>query len=196
MLSKGNSSEQMIRCGETTLELSADSAARLMSERAAKLAVVKSRGSLETSLLEVITFLVGGERCCLEACYVHEIIPFTAVTRVPSVPDFMIGVINLHGQLVALMDLRRILGLKERDSSQGSRVIVIGMQKIEFSVLVDSVESVASLDATTLLEAPEFVSGIGRDYIRGVTRDAMTVLDGLQLINDPRLYVNQSDVQQ
>ncbi len=195
MVIGANSLDEMPAVIDGERQVALDPGVKLMNERAAKLAAAQSTSKMNTNLMEVITFIAGGERCCLEACFVHEIIPFTDVTRVPGVPDFMVGVINLHGQLVALLDLRRVLGLKERQVAEGARVIVIGKEKIEFSILVDSVESVASLDVTALLEAPEFVSGIGRDYIRGVTSDAMTVFDGSQLIDDPRLFVNQSDVQ-
>jgi purine-binding chemotaxis protein CheW len=169
---------------------------RLMEERAAKLAMVPTNYDAKGDLLELITFSCSEEQYSLEASYVQEIIPFTSVTRIPGVPEFILGVFNLHGQLVALMYLRRLLGLKEREEFTGGQVIVIGVEQTEFALLVDSVDTVATIDANELLEAPDFVSGSSRNYIKGVTKEAMTVFDGEVLIRDPRLFVNLAESQQ
>jgi len=69
---------------------------------------------------------------------------------------------------------------------------IFGQNRSEFGILADQVFDVSVLRGDEVLEPPASAHGIGRSYLRGLTKDALIVLDGERLLRDPRLYVDQS----
>ncbi len=162
---------------------------QLMQQRADKLALPVARASAEGQEIEIVTFALGTERYAIAAKYVQEILPCKRITRVPSTPDFVLGVVNIHGQLVALFDIARLFGLKDRERRKSCRIVVLGESATQLAIMADQVESVCFLDSGKLQEPPEFTSGAGRNHLSGVTDDALILLDGALLLADPRLLI-------
>lgn len=170
--------------------LTEEQAHRLMAERTKKLALVQvERATSQT--LEIATFNLGTERYAIESVHIREIAAFNGLTRVPGTPDFIAGVINLHGQIVALIDLRKLFGIASGALLEGSKVIVLGKDRIEFAIIVDSVDRIVKVNQTDLQDSQDIVTGTAGEYVLGVTIDALIVLDGRALLEDKRLFVNQ-----
>jgi len=174
-----------------SLDLTDEQALALMEERARKLARVEQREQVIEDL-EVATFALANERYAVESKHIREIAPFTGLTRVPGAPDFVAGVVNLHGQIVAIIDIRRLSGLPHGKPDSDSKVIVLGHERTEFAIIADSVDRIERFNRSELLEPPDGVSGIGREHMLGVTLEALIVLDGEALMNDKRLVINQT----
>ena len=71
-----------------------------------------------------------------------------------------------------------------------SRILVLGNERIEFGLLVDAAQEVFRLRFEDILEPPGSLQGLGRECLRGVTADALIVLDGALLLQDQRLFIN------
>ena len=115
------------------------------------------------------------------------------LTPVPGAPDFLVGITNRGGEILAVMDLRPFFGLAAKGLSDLSRVIVLSDDQAELGVLADAIDEVIPLRTDEVLEPPLTATGIGREYLRGVTADALIVLDGGVLLRDPRLCIDQGD---
>lgn len=139
--------------------------------------------------VEVVFFALGTERYAVEARFVREVARVADLAPVPGLPDFVMGVANLRGEILAVMDLRRILGVPAAGLTDLARLVVLGADRPEFGILADSVSEVATLRADEILEPPASVAGVGREFLKGVTREALIVLDGAVLLRDPRLFV-------
>jgi purine-binding chemotaxis protein CheW len=114
------------------------------------------------------------------------------VTPVPGVPSFVLGVTNLRGEIVAVLDLRALFDLPARGLTDLARLIVVGAGQPEFGLLVDETREIRSLPRAALLPPPGSLSGIGRESLLGVTDAALVVLDGAALLADTRLYVEHT----
>jgi purine-binding chemotaxis protein CheW len=182
-----------MRATEEALLLSPEKARAVMEERARRLARVPEADEREGELLQVVTFTLGNERYGLETRYIREVIPLADFTPLPGAPDFLIGVTNLRGQILAVLDLRKFFGVAVKGLTDQTRVIVLGEDRPEFGVLADATYEVTTLRPADVLDPPETVAGGGRDYLRGVTADALLLLDGGVLLNDPRLFIDQGD---
>jgi purine-binding chemotaxis protein CheW len=101
-----------------------------------------------------------------------------------------VGVTNLRGDILAVFDLRRFFGLPPGAVTELARVLVLGDDRAEFGVLADEVHEVRALRTGDLLDAPASVAGVGREYLRGVTEEALVVLDGDVLLRDSRLFID------
>lgn len=175
------------------LVLSPERAKELMDERARALARQAGEGIAAGEMLEVLTFALGREHYAIEARFVREVTRLVEFTPVPSAPEFIVGIINLRGEVLAVVDLRKFFDGEKKGLTDLSRVVVLGTAEAELGVLADSVYALDHLPAASILDAPESVAGIGRQYLRGVTREALIVLDGAALLEDKRLVVDQTE---
>jgi len=115
------------------------------------------------------TFLLQEEYFGVPVEQVQEVIRHQEMTRVPLVPEAVRGLINLRGQIVMAVDLRRLLGMPERPASQLPINIVVRTDDGAVSFLVDEIGDVIDVDGNGI-EPPETVRGRAREMIRGIYR--------------------------
>lgn len=123
---------------------------------------------------QYLTFSLQGETYAMDASAVREIIQYVAMTRVPLMPDFVCGVINLRGSVVPVIDLQSRI---HRGSSQPGKktcIVIFDVhregERAEFGLLVESVSEVCAIAHNDVEPAPQFGGGLRRDYIRGMTK--------------------------
>ena len=105
----------------------------------------------------------------------------------------MAGLLNLRGEVLALVDLHAHLGVAGAGLTDRSRIVVLGLERDEFGILADAVEEVATLRVVDILEAPATIPSGARALLKGVTAEGWIILDGSALIADEGLYVDQAD---
>jgi purine-binding chemotaxis protein CheW len=91
-----------------------------------------------------------------------------AVTHVPRAPQFMEGVINLRGQLIPIIDLRARFGMPRVEHTKNTRIVVTDIGAKRVGMVVDSVSEVLRLATDAIEDAPEMITGVDTEYIRGV----------------------------
>jgi len=126
------------------------------------------------------TFFVDGHFFGLDVRQVQEIIRYQEMTRVPLAPPVVRGLINLRGQIVTAIDLRRRLELKERPADQLPVNVVVQTADGAVSLLVDEIGDVLEVSEQLFERPPETLQGIARELIRG----AYKLKDRLLLILD------------
>ncbi|MFB9329720.1 chemotaxis protein CheW [Paenibacillus aurantiacus] len=120
--------------------------------------------------LKVIVFGLGEEEYGIEVEKVRTIERMMPITRVPKVPSFIKGVINLRGVVLPVIDLRGRFGLEESISTENSRIIIVGVGDVEIGFIVDSANDVIDIDSDNIETPPEIVGGIRAKYLRGVAK--------------------------
>ena len=168
---------------------SPESARAILAERARLLARVPDPPPSATEILTVATFALGNEQYAIESRLLRGIVRVTDVTPVPDTPGYLVGVTNVRGEMLPLVDLRKLFGVTVKGLTDLSRIAVLGLERAELGLLADAVHEVTTLRRADLHEPPGPVAGIGPDYLLGVTEDALIVLDGEALLADPRLFV-------
>ncbi len=174
--------EEMLHPGEDRTREILDARANLLSGAGA----THVKRGVE---IEVVTFTLASERYAIESRFVLEVLKLAKVTPLPR--KRLLGVINLHGDILAVFDLRELLGVPTQGISDLFRIMVLGQNQPEFGVLTDTVDEVQMLRADTLLAPPSAASAAGHGLMRGVTSDALIVLDGKLLLTDERFYVDE-----
>jgi purine-binding chemotaxis protein CheW len=114
------------------------------------------------------TFVVGGVDFGIGVREVQEVIRYQPMTRVPLVSPTVSGLINLRGQLVTAIDLRRRLDMPERPEGQLPMNVVVHRDDGAVSLLVDEIGDVVEVDDDTMQRAPETLRPPARDLITGV----------------------------
>jgi purine-binding chemotaxis protein CheW len=131
---------------------------------------VKADGN-GSSQQQLVIFKLGGEDFGVDINQVREIIRKGDVTVVPNAPEFVKGVINLRGQITTIIDLRKKLGLAEKETGdeQQERVIVVESGENTVGMAVDAVTEVTYLAESDMDEVPPIVKEtIGTEYLKGV----------------------------
>jgi purine-binding chemotaxis protein CheW len=132
------------------------------------------------------TFYVDGHYFGLDVLKVQEIIRYQEMTRVPLAPPVVRGLINLRGQIVTAIDLRRRLELKERPADRLPVNVVVQTDDGAVSLLVDEIGDVLQVSEKSFERPPETLAGTARELIRG----AYKLKDCLLLILDTERTVS------
>jgi purine-binding chemotaxis protein CheW len=126
------------------------------------------------------TFYVDGLFFGVDVLRVQEVIKYQDMTRVPLASNVVSGLINLRGQIVTAIDLRRRLVLRERPADQLPMNVVVRTDDGAVSLLVDEIGDVLEVDESTYERPPETLNGVARQLVRGVYK----LKDRLLLIID------------
>lgn len=118
-------------------------------------------------LLQLVSFHVGDEEFGLDILRVQEIIRIQPLTRVPNLPDYIDGVINLRGKVIPVIGLRKRLGLDKQNSDKRTRIVVVDVHGQVLGFVVDSVSEVLRIHTDTVEPTPK-LGKVDRDYISGV----------------------------
>ncbi len=137
-----------------------------MSERADSVGMsAVSNDTEDADATKYLVFLLGDEAYAVEVVRVEEVLEFTTIARVPRTPDFLLGVVNLRGRVLPVMDLRSRLGLEHVELTDENRLIVIntrcGGEQISLTALADSVVGVLDIENDALEPAPRFGDSAG-----------------------------------
>lgn len=161
--------------------------ARILQERARRLARPVEGASAPRETLELLVFSLGEERYGLETARVVEVVPARALTRLPGVPDFVAGVMHQRGRILPVLDLGRFGGFGGPAAAQTGHVVCLEMEGMTFGLLAGDVAGVEPAAAEELAPPPRRGDGT---LLRGVTADGVAVLDLEALAADPRLAID------
>jgi purine-binding chemotaxis protein CheW len=159
----------------------------LLEERARQLARVPEEPARAGDSLELVGFVLAGERYGIESRFVREVARLTRFTPVPGTPAFVLGVTNLRGEILALFDLRTLLGVVTEGVTDLGKIVVLGEHRREFGLLADFASEILRVPAASLAQTD---AAGGRAYVRGVSPDGVIVLSGEALLGDPRLTID------
>jgi purine-binding chemotaxis protein CheW len=176
---------QAAAAGEAILNPPPERQREILGERARTLARPPAPLAPPAGEIEVVTFSLGHELYAIESAYAREVLRLPPLTLIPGIAEVIAGVVNHHGGIVPIMDLRLLLGVATEGLGEPSWVVMLGRERTEFGVLAHAVRALARISRDELKPPPEEV-----EFRLGTTRDAMIVLDGAALIEDRRLFIN------
>ncbi len=143
----------------------------------------------ETMNTEYAIFNVGDITCGVNINTVHEINRNLEITPVHLAPEYVRGVINLRGQIVTVIDLRRKFGLEPRQLDTRMRVLVVQSEEENSGLLVDGVDDIASTITDQVAQPPPHISSTLGKYLAGVYK----MDDSLVAILDVERILKQED---
>lgn len=160
-----------------------------LEERARLLAREDDAGEPQERL-EVIVFKLAAETYALETRYVREVYPLKGLTPIPCTPSFVLGVINLRGELCPVIELKRLFDLPGNNLTNATRAIVVKDERMEFGILADAIIDVRRVPLSEIHPMPSIASGIESGFMRGITRDRTTILDAGRILAHRGLVVD------
>ena len=165
---------------------------KILKERARKLAREPKDDGLREEQVELVEFLLAGERYAIESSWVREVYPLKDLTPLPGTPSFVPGIINVRGQIVSVVDLKKFFDLPAKGLANLDKVIIVTDGRMEFGLLTDAVAGVREIALREIQPALPTLTGIRAEYLKGVTADRLVVLDAGKLLADPTMKICQS----
>ena len=137
------------------------------------------RRDFETKRLDkYLTFALGDEEFGLEILKVRDIMGIIGTTRVPRMPEFVRGVMNLRGKIIPVIDLRLKFQMEGIDDTQETCIIVVDLDELLMGVVVDKVSEVLDIPGGDIDPTPDFGISVNTDFIQGIgkTEDKVVLI--------------------
>lgn len=144
-----------------------------------------------SAIIEIIEFTLASEIYGVESAFVREVHPLKDFTPLPGVPSFILGIVNVRGQILPVVDLKKFFNLPEKGLGELNKVIIIHDERIEFGILVDAVNGTKVIFMEEVLSNPSPVIGTGEKYLKGVTKDRLIILSAENLLSDRKIVINE-----
>ncbi len=129
----------------------------------------EAAANAQDPVIQWVTFRLDNEKYGIKVVQVQEVLRMTEIAPVPGAPDYVLGIINLRGNVVTVIDLRRRFGLMEVEPDDATRIVIIEAENNVVGVLVDSVAEVADIRASEIDTAPNVGNDESSKYIQGVS---------------------------
>lgn len=123
-----------------------------------------------SDILQLVTFYLCEEEFAVDILNIQGINKMVQVTKVPNSPDFVEGIINLRGQVIPLIDLRKRLGMQHKAYDKSTRFIVVEIFKIVIGFIVDSVNEVLRIERNITEPPPSVVGSDTNEFITGIAK--------------------------
>nr|WP_243393335.1 chemotaxis protein CheW [Leptospira perolatii] len=132
-------------------------------------------------MLEFLSFEVDKELFGIDILHIHEILKPVQITRIPNVDDYILGVINLRGEIIPIMDLKKLFGLGFAEVLPSTRIIVVVQAEKRGGLLVDSVKQVIKVHEDKVSKADASISIQYSDLIESVSQHEDSLVLNLNL---------------
>ncbi|MBL73833.1 MAG: chemotaxis protein CheW [Idiomarinaceae bacterium] len=121
-------------------------------------------------VLQWVTFQLEEETYGINVMQVQEVLRYSEIAPVPGAPDYVLGIINLRGNVVTVIDTRLRFGLPENEITDNTRIVIIESDKQVIGILVDSVAEVVYLKKSEIDSAPNVGTEESARFIQGVSK--------------------------
>jgi purine-binding chemotaxis protein CheW len=118
---------------------------------------------------QYLTVNLADEEYGVDILAVREIRGWTPVTRIPQAPSYVLGVLNLRGAIVPVLDLRLRFGLKREEYTATTVTVIVTVAGRNFGVVVDAVSDVVDVDAGAVRPVPDMGTAVDTEYLKGLT---------------------------
>ncbi len=163
---------------------------RILKDRAKILAREKDHMISETTI-EIVEFLLAKEHYGIESAWVREVYPLKDYTPLPGVPSFVLGLVNVRGRILSVVDIKQFFEMPDKGISDLNKIIIINDDTMEFGILADAIIGVRSIAVSEIHQPLPTLTGIREEFLKGMTGERLVVLDAVKILADRRIVVHE-----
>ncbi|UUX92607.1 chemotaxis protein CheW [Methanoplanus endosymbiosus] len=165
-------------------------AAEILRERKEQIEMPEGEAE-ESEKIEILRFRLMYAEYAVEMKYIREVLINERITPIPGIPDFIMGIFALRGEIISLVNLRVLFRLPKAGITDLNRVIILSNGELTFGILADYITDIGSIPEKRLKVPDEKNSPIDIKYIKGITDDSLIVLDAKVLLSDPCMIIDE-----
>jgi len=140
-------------------------------------------------MYQLVVFTLDQQRYAVSLPTVERIVRLVEITPIPRAPEIILGIINIHGQILSVIDLRKFFDLPERGLTDLNKMIVVHDAHMVFGLLADTIVGVRWIPLQDIQASLPTLTGIREAYLKGVTDEGVVLLDAGRLLADPKLII-------
>ncbi len=172
-------------------DILSDKTKSILKARAVKLSTILEKEKHDDELF-VIEFILGKEVYAFENEYVREVITLTKYTAIPGLPSFILGVVNVRGEIISVINLKKLINLPEKGIGELNKIVILENENMEFGVLADSIIGMRNIKSGSVQESMSGISDMLKEFLYGVTKEDNTIiLNADKMLNSDKLLINQ-----
>lgn len=175
---------------ETPIPTAPD-ARQILRARAQTLARPPERAVVAEASLELLEFRLAQESYALETRFVREVCPLKNLTPLPCTPPFVLGIVNVRGRILPVLDLKKFFDLPEQGLTDLHRAILVQGNDLELGLLADVIMGVRTVPVESLQPSLPTLTGIRTEYLKGVTAERLVVLELARILAAPGILVHE-----
>jgi len=164
---------------------------QILEARARILAAPAERGITADGRIETLRFSLAGEEYAFPTESIRAVVPLKDIEPIPCTPPFVTGLMNVRGQLVAVICIGQLFGLNRERLSEVRKVIILSSGESELGITAERVAGIFSIAVAELQSFVPTFEGIRGELTRGVTADGLIVLDALKLLAHPAIVIRE-----
>lgn len=164
---------------------------KVLKQRADLLKISIKKEEVTGDQLEVLEFKLSSEKYIVDSNFVTEVIPLKDLTPLPCTPEFILGIINVSGRILAVINIKEFLNLPEKGITNLNRIILLKYQDIELGILVDEIIGSTHIYPDKLQATISTLKGIQNDYLEGITEDRLILLNTKKFLTDETIIINE-----
>jgi purine-binding chemotaxis protein CheW len=164
---------------------------RILRERARVLGHTAAAAEAGDERIEVVEFVLAQEHYAVETRHVRDVYPLEQLTQVPCTPAFVLGIINLRGEILSVIDIKKFFDLPEKGLTDLNKVIVLESANMRFGILADVIVGVNRISVTDIQLSLPTLTGIREEYLKGITPSRTVILDAEALLTDQNIVVHE-----
>ena len=185
---KVNDLKDFFESGKTK---TSDSLNELLEERAKEYSKVFESDEQNRASIEIVEFILAKERYGIETKFVGEVLQIKDLTPVPCTPSFILGIINLRGKIISVIDLKKFFGMPDKGISDLNKVIIVQNEVMEFGILADLIPGVSKISTDELQTELSSLDGIGKEFFKGLSKNGTIVLNVGKILSNKELCINE-----
>ena len=163
----------------------------VLRERAEVLSMIPDPVSERGVAMNCIGFLLSDELYLIETVFLLEVIYLNEITPLPCCPPYILGIINVRGRIISIINLKNFLNLPDKGITNFNRVIVVEHNGIEVGLLVDDVVESTTVFKDQLIPLISTLTAKQKEYLLGVTIDHAIVFNLEKFLSDEKIIINE-----
>lgn len=163
----------------------------ILQARALVLAQEQSSREVTGEAVEILEFMLACERYAFEVHYIRQVALLEGLTPLPCTPAFVLGIVNLHGAILPVINLKSFFELPEKGLTDLNRIIVLQSEKALFGILADEIVSVRHILLADVHSSFPTLTGARKNYLKGVTPERVALLDAGKLLASENIIVQE-----
>jgi purine-binding chemotaxis protein CheW len=164
---------------------------RTLQARALALAQEPSDPGNAEGVIEVLEFALAYERYAVDTRHVRQVAKLEQLIPLPCTPAFVLGIVNLRGAILPVLDLKNFFELPVKGLTDLNKIIVLQSEKILFGILADEIVGVRNFLLKDVQSSLPTLTGVRKDYLKGVTPERVTLLDAEKLLASENIIVQE-----
>lgn len=161
-----------------------------LERRAAALAQRQNAAAPE-AVITLLLFRLGGQSFGLELAVIEKVLSWRPCMSLPATPEHLLGLAEVNGEILAIMDLGRLFALPGGASEASGQIILLGRPEQRVGLRVAGLDGIRHVAARDIHPPPVSLPPAGARFLRGVTPEGVIVLDAEKLLNAPELVIGQ-----